>query len=140
MSRGGAGRLAACAVMAGTIVLAAATLSGKEPRKPRKPKPRPAAPANFDVKLPVLGTHLPDLPAGAAKTLVDQACLTCHSGDILWQQRLTESQWTAEVDKMIAWGSDVPENRRQALIAYLLANFGPANDKFQPIVTRPVGK
>jgi hypothetical protein len=91
-------------------------------------------------ELPVLGTHLPDLPPGPLKTLADQACLTCHSGDMLRQQRLNEKQWAAEVDKMVGWGSDVPQDRRQALIAYLVANFGPANDTFRPVVTRPVGR
>ena len=128
------------AAFAASLLLAASALPGREPRRPRKPKARPAAPANFDVHLPVLGTHLPDLPAGDAKSLADQACLTCHSADMLWQQRLTETQWTAEVDKMSDWGANVPKDRRQALIAYLAANFGPGNDKFQPVVTRPVGR
>jgi hypothetical protein len=138
--RRGLTALLGCAAVAGSIVLAASTAHGGEPRKARKPKARPAAPANFDVKLPVLGTHLPDLPPGPLKTLADQACLTCHSGDMLRQQRLNEKQWAAEVDKMVGWGSDVPQDRRQALIAYLVANFGPANDTFRPVVTRPVGR
>jgi hypothetical protein len=38
------------------------------------------------------------------------------------------------------WGEEVPESQREALIAYLVKNFGPDNDRFQPIVTRPVGR
>jgi len=41
---------------------------------------------------------------------------------------------------MVKWGSDLPQDRREALIAYLVANFGPDNDRFQPVITRPVGK
>jgi hypothetical protein len=125
--------------VAGCAVLAAPAVFGREPKKTKTPKARAVA-ANFDVRLPVLGTHLSDLPPGPARTMVDQACLTCHSSDMLRQQRLTEKQWTAEMTKMIGWGADVPEDRRQALIDYLVANFGPANDSFRPVVTRPVGR
>ena len=110
--------------------------------KPRKKSRggRPAAAANFDTKLPVLGTHLPEFPPGPGKPLADQACLACHAADLIRQQRLTEKQWTASVNKMIGWGAEVPEARKAELIAYLVANFGPENTKFQPVVTRPVGR
>ena len=42
--------------------------------------------------------------------------------------------------KMIGWGAAVPADKKAELIAYLVANFGPDNDKFEPTVTRPVGK
>ncbi|HMF08578.1 MAG TPA: cytochrome c [Thermoanaerobaculia bacterium] len=131
--------LAAGALLAGCFLLAAPAVFGREPKKAKTPRSRAVA-ANFDVRLPVLGTHLSDLPPGPAKSVIDQACLLCHSTDMLRQQRLTEKQWTAEVDKMVKWGSDLPQDRREALIAYLVANFGPDNDRFQPVITRPVGK
>jgi hypothetical protein len=56
------------------------------------------------------------------------------------QQRLNEKQWTASVTKMMGWGAEVPEKQKDALIAYLVKNFGPDNATFQPVVTRPVGK
>ena len=112
--------------------------AAKRRKKARKAKP--AAAANFDTKLPVLGTRLADFPPGPSKSLADQACLACHSADMVWQQHLTEKQWTAEVNKMMGWGSEVPEEKKAALIAYLVANFGPENDKFRPVVTRPVGR
>ncbi len=112
--------------------------SGKARRK-RRTNPKPAV-AQFDARLPVLGTRLAEFPAGAAKEVADQACLNCHSADMVWQQRLTEKQWSSEVNKMIGWGTAVPENKREALIAYLVQNFGPDNERFQPVVTRPVGR
>ncbi len=126
------------------VTLVAATLlqspasAAKRHKKVRKRTPTPVA--NFDTKLPVLGTHLLDFPPGPVRPIVENACLGCHSGDILWQQRLTDQQWTTEVNKMVGWGSPLPENQREALIAYLTANFGPDNGKFQPVATRPVGK
>jgi hypothetical protein len=124
-------------VLAGSTFLESPAAAAKS-RKKRKTKT--AAAANFDTKLPVLGTRLSEFPPGPAKALADQACLNCHSADMVWQQHLTEKQWTAEINKMIGWGSEVAEENKQALIAYLVANFGPENDKFQPVVTRPVGK
>ena len=41
--------------------------------------------------------------------MADQACLACHAADLVCQQRLTEKQWAASVNKMIGWGADVPE-------------------------------
>lgn len=100
----------------------------------------PAAAANFDAKLPVLGTRLAEFPPGSAKALADQACLACHATDLVRQQRLTDKQWAGSVNKMVGWGAEVPEARRAELIAYLVANFGPENTNFQPVVTRPVGR
>ena len=90
--------------------------------------------------LPALGTQLGELPAGPMKALADQACLHCHSADMIRQQKLNEKQWTAEVTKMVGWGAAVPDDQRAALIAYLLEHFGPDNDRFQPVSAQPVGR
>jgi hypothetical protein len=55
------------------------------------------------------------------------------------QQRLTEKQWTATVEKMMRWGANVPEKEKPAIIAYLAGHFGPGN-KFTPIRTKAVGR
>ena len=41
---------------------------------------------------------------------------------------------------MVGWGAEVPDAKRDELIAYLVKNFGPDNDRFKPVVTRPVGR
>jgi hypothetical protein len=89
--------------------------------------------------LPVLSAS-DAVPRAKEEAQADQACLNCHSTDIVRQQRLNEKQWTANVTKMVGWGAEVPESGREALIAYLVANFGPDNDRFEPVVTRPVGR
>ena len=98
-----------------------------------------AAPA-FDESLPVLGAQLAELPPGPGKATADAACLKCHSADILRQQRLNEKQCAASVTKMAGWGADVPSDKRDELISYLVKNFGPDNDRFRPVVTRPAGR
>jgi hypothetical protein len=87
--------------------------------------------------LPQLGTRFHPLPAGRGKTAVEASCYPCHSADLLVQQRLTEKQWVAEVDKMIRWGAKVPDKNKAAIVGYLSRNFGTDNKKFVPILTRP---
>jgi len=100
----------------------------------------PAPHANDEKPLPALGAELGAFPEGPMKALADQACLHCHSADMVRQQRLTEKQWTAEVNKMAGWGAAVPEDRRAALVAYLVEHFGPGNDSFRPVEAAPAGK
>ena len=111
------------------LVLLAALLVGQAP-----------AGAARDEALPELGTELGSFPAGAVKPIADQACLHCHSADMVRQQRLTEKQWTAEVTKMIGWGAAVPEDKKDALVAYLVEHFGPENDRFHPVAAKPLGR
>ncbi|HXB57907.1 MAG TPA: cytochrome c [Vicinamibacteria bacterium] len=94
----------------------------------------------FDPKLPIFGTRLEVLPEGPGKEIADRACLSCHSTDILRQQRLSEAQWTASVNKMVGWGAEVPEEEKAKLVKYLALHFGPSNDHFQPVATRPIGR
>jgi hypothetical protein len=133
-------RSAGFAMLAVLAFIGAALIGPPETATAKSTKKKAAPPANFDKNLPVLGTRLTELPAGPSKALADTACLECHSADMIWQQHLTEKQWTATVTKMVGWGSQVPDEKKEALIAYLVENFGPNNDKFQPVVTRPVGR
>jgi len=85
--------------------------------------------------LPMPGTRFKDLPAGKAKAHVEAACYECHSADILVQQRLTQRQWTATVEKMMRWGAVVPAEKKTPIIDYLAKHFGPEN-KFVPTRVR----
>lgn len=105
-------------------------LLGARPPAPEGPGP------GRETSLPELGTQLAPLPRGPGKALAEKDCLRCHSSDILRQQRLTEKQWTAVINKMIGWGSEVPELQKAALIAYLTQHFGPDNDHFIPVAAR----
>ena len=139
MKTGRAAWLAAAGVAVALLFATASVSAAKSPKKKRHREKPPAA-ADFDVKLPVLGTRLAEYPPGTGKAVADLACLQCHSASMAIQQRLTDKQWAKEVDKMIGWGSAVPPEKKDELVAYLAANFGPDNDRFEPLVTRPVGK
>jgi hypothetical protein len=139
MSRFRRGRLWRAAAALVAILVAGETAAGVAEAAKKKSRKKPPALADFDVKLPVLGTRLAAFPPGPGKEVADQACLNCHSASMTVQQRLTLQQWTGSVDKMIRWGAAVPAEKKEELIAYLAANFGPDN-RFEPVVTRPVGK
>jgi mono/diheme cytochrome c family protein len=111
---------------------ALAAFQAQPPAKPRK--------ADVDASLPTLGTRLPALPPGPGKAIADRACLRCHSAEIVLQQRLTEKQWKASVEKMVRWGAEVAESEQADLVAYLAKHFGHDNDRFRPVVARPVGR
>jgi len=99
----------------------------------------PAAPARpARGNLPELGTRISPLPDGDGKSLAEKSCVACHSGDVLRQQRLTERQWTASIVKMKGWGAQVSDEESSRLLAYLAEHFGPGNDRFRPVLTRPV--
>jgi hypothetical protein len=89
--------------------------------------------------LPVLGTRLSEFPDGPGKAIADRACLQCHSADIPRQQRLTEKQWTAEVEKMSRWGAEVAASDKETRGGYLASRFGPDNAGFRPLEVRPTG-
>ncbi len=74
--------------------------------------------------LPMPGTQFRQLPPGPGRAEVEAACYACHSADLLVQQRLTEKQWTATVEKMMRWGSDVPAEQKDVIIRYLSRHFG----------------
>jgi mono/diheme cytochrome c family protein len=131
--------LIAAAVLAAALLLGGAPSSLARTAK-KKHGGKPPAAADFDVKLPVLGTRLAEFPPGQGKAAADLACLQCHSASMAAQQRLTDKQWAKEIDKMIGWGAAVPADQKDSLLAYLVANFGPDNDRFEPTVTRPVGR
>ncbi|MEP6768254.1 MAG: hypothetical protein ABJC61_06265 [Acidobacteriota bacterium] len=109
-------------------------------KKKASGRSRTVSAPSFDPRLPILGTKLAEFPAGPAKAVADQACLACHSVDIVAQQRLTEKQWGAELTKMAGWGADFPADRREELLGYLVKNFGPDAAPWEPVVTRPAGR
>lgn len=58
-------------------------------------------------------------PIEIGKFIYEQNCMICHSDELIRAQRLTEKQWTAEVEKMISWGAPVDAAEIPSLLAYL---------------------
>lgn len=59
----------------------------------------------------------------AARSIVANDCMACHSDQMLAQQRLTSKQWAAVVKKMKGWGSQVEDSNVDPLVAYLSARY-----------------
>ncbi len=60
-------------------------------------------------------------------------CTVCHGDDLIHQQRLTEEQWRATIEKMVAWGAQAKQaDLQDKLVSYLAANFGPDAGPFSP--------
>jgi sulfite oxidase len=53
------------------------------------------------------------------------SCLACHDEDVIQQQRLTRTQWDAEINKMVGWGAKVSDQDRSVLLDYLAGRYGP---------------
>jgi mono/diheme cytochrome c family protein len=51
-----------------------------------------------------------------------RSCIPCHSLRLIHSQRLSKTAWNKELDKMAGWGTKV--NDREALLEYLVANYG----------------
>ena len=100
------------------------------------PASTPSAAASA-ADLPLAGTEIPLLPPGEGRALAQTNCLACHASDMILQQRLTETQWRAEVDKMQRWGAEIGDEDKADLVLYLVARFGPENDRFTPILAKP---
>lgn len=65
------------------------------------------------------------LPAGPERAALQADCEICHSGDMYATQRLSKATWTAEVTKMMKFGSPLPAGQKDRLVAYLAKYLGP---------------
>lgn len=62
-----------------------------------------------------------------------RSCIPCHGLIIIHTNRLSRAGWTRELDKMAKWGA-APQDR-EALLEYLVANFGDDKPLSKPILT-----
>lgn len=65
-------------------------------------------------------------------------CLACHGLRIINVQRLPRAGWERELDKMIRWGAAI--NDRNALMEYLVANYGDDKPLPAPPLSRDAAK
>jgi ubiquinol-cytochrome c reductase cytochrome c subunit len=58
-----------------------------------------------------------------AARAIQENCLICHEANMYMDQRLTPAQWQAEVEKMVSWGSPLPEPNRRPVIDFLARRY-----------------
>jgi hypothetical protein len=107
-------------------LVSCASRTASAPQPPQTPAAAPSALAR-------VGTAPLNLPDGEGRPLVQTQCLACHSADLLRQQRMTEAQWSASIDKMVRWGVPLRDDQKTVLLAYLSANFGTTNTSYAPL-------
>ncbi len=102
------------------------------PDVPRKPLPASvakavAAAAAAARGVPKVGAFAPvPLPAGGAKALVEKTCGTgCHAVEVVTSQRMSESQWNAVVQAMLARGARASDAEVKVIVEYLGKTLGP---------------
>ena len=62
------------------------------------------------------------------------ACTPCHSLRLVESQRLSRATWNKELDKMGGWGTKITD--REALVEYLVANFGDDKAPSPPAISK----
>lgn len=65
------------------------------------------------------------LPPGTDFTTLNVSCQTCHSLQMVLQQRLPQKSWTAEISKMAHWGAVITPRQQKSLAGYLARYLGP---------------
>jgi hypothetical protein len=63
-----------------------------------------------------------------------RSCLPCHSLRLIHSQRLSRGAWNKELDKMTGWGTKIQD--REALLEYLVANFGDDKPAAPPAMSK----
>ena len=62
-----------------------------------------------------------------------RTCLPCHSLRLIHSQRLSRAAWNRELDNMAGWGTKY--NERDALLEYLVANYGDDKPVTAPAIS-----
>jgi cytochrome c5 len=78
-----------------------------------------------------LAAHFPDGDvrtasadaAAAGARVLQTRCTSCHSVDLIEQQRLDAAGWSREADKMTGWGAVLTADEKTALVDYLARRF-----------------
>jgi quinoprotein glucose dehydrogenase len=76
--------------------------------------------------LPKVGAFAPaELPKGGEKALVEKTCGTgCHSVEVVTSQRMSEKDWNAVVQSMVARGAQASDAEVKVIVDYLAKKLG----------------
>jgi mono/diheme cytochrome c family protein len=61
----------------------------------------------------------------AGEVAYRRACLSCHDGALVEQQRLSDVAWRRSITKMVQWGARVEPTEVAAIALYLEGRYGP---------------
>jgi len=66
----------------------------------------------------------PPLPEGPGRKILESACVTCHSLDVVTAKRWSNQHWRDSVNAMIARGAALNKEQAANLVTYLGTHFG----------------
>ena len=66
------------------------------------------------------------LPDGPGKDAVVQVCGMCHGAEVVAGHHQSRDEWVSIIQKMITEGAEGTEEQFNAVLTYLVKNFGPA--------------
>ena len=69
------------------------------------------------------------LPDGAGKDVLQQVCGKCHDAAVVAGYHLGKDGWTDTISKMIDQGAEGTDAQFNAILTYLVKNFGPETTK-----------
>jgi hypothetical protein len=70
-----------------------------------------------------------DLPDGHGKDELVRRCSKCHSPDTVAEHRQTQEDWELTLEKMASFGAEATDDEYNAIVEYLVKNFGPQSAK-----------
>ena len=76
------------------------------------------------------------LPDGAGKPIVQRACTTCHTLNVITTRRASQPEWAKTVDDMVNRGADLSDDDIDKVVDYLSTNFKPTSPDTKPPVAR----
>ena len=85
----------------------------------------PAEPVDAGLAARLARPPPPAPPRDHGQELIVEGCLSCHTEEILRQQRLSAAQWEKVVKKMAGWGANVSSDDLPVVSAYLATHYGP---------------
>jgi mono/diheme cytochrome c family protein len=112
------------AVRAATLAILSASLLGC----PKKEEPADAGVVAVEASAPKVTD---------ARDIAVSACFSCHTEEMLAQQRLTREKWTAEVKKMMGWGANLDPGDFDPLVTWLAESYGPDAGAWEPKTITP---
>src|SRR5215469_11986513 len=71
------------------------------------------------------GAAWAQLPDGPGKSVTLQICGKCHDADVVAGYHMASDGWSDTISKMIEQGAEGSEAQFNAILAYLVKNFGP---------------
>ena len=80
------------------------------------------------LSIAALPTYAQDLPDGPGKDTVEKVCTVCHGLEDIVSSKRSKAEWKALVDKMVGFGAQAKDEELEAIINYLVKNFGKAEN------------